>query len=453
MKKSNLYFAILFLLVDALALIIGLALAYDIRSSGSEIYFWSYERYMLYCVFAVPVWLIIFANQGLYNPRKLPKGWSALAKIFVSLVAGWGVILITLYLWRSPEALVLPRLVIIYGFLLTLTFVLLGRMIIGGLRVLLRRYGIGLVRTVVVGSGVVDRIAKGIKEERVHGRQLVAVVSDDSATDELNKLYGEAKFDELIISEGSDDNQLLDLIDWAETRGCSVVLVPSLLSVRSSNTETGSLAGAPVLFLRSTPLDGWGRVYKRIMDIIVSLLLIIILLPIFIVIAILVKLTSPGPLIFSQERVGQDGRRIVIHKFRSMHVDADKKYPEFGGWAADEKSDPRITSFGRFIRRTNLDEIPQFFDVLFGRMSLVGPRPELPRYVNEFAQDIPNYLKRHNIKVGLTGWAQINGLRGATPIPERTKYDLYYLENWSIWFDMRIIISTGIQTIRGIFSI
>ena len=139
-----------------------------------------------------------------------------------------------------------------------------------------------------------------------------------------------------------------------------------------------------------------------------------------------------------------------MYKFRSMYCDADKRYKKFKGWSANEDQDLRITPVGKFIRKTNLDELPQLFNILVGTMSMVGPRPEQPKYVNKFSKEIPDYIKRHHVKIGLTGWAQINGLRGNTSIPERVKYDLYYIEHWSIWFDIRIILSTVLVGIRQI---
>jgi len=225
-----------------------------------------------------------------------------------------------------------------------------------------------------------------------------------------------------------------------------------LLSVRSTNVETGILAGSPVLFFKRTPLEGWGRVFKRFFDLLAVLVLLVIALPIMLVVGIVIYIVSPGPVVFKQIRIGQDGEPFSFHKFRSMYADWQKRFPDVKDWSADEKTDPRITGIGRFIRKTNIDELPQLFDVLVGKMSLVGPRPEQPKYVEQFGKEIPKYLSRHHVKTGMTGWAQVNGLRGDTSIKDRVKYDLFYIENWSIWFDIRIIIATLIQTIRKLLG-
>ncbi|MBX7246246.1 MAG: exopolysaccharide biosynthesis polyprenyl glycosylphosphotransferase [Candidatus Sumerlaeaceae bacterium] len=190
--------------------------------------------------------------------------------------------------------------------------------------------------------------------------------------------------------------------------------------------------------LKDSPLQVWNIVFKRLLDVIVSLLVLILLSPILLLIALLVKVTSPGPVLYKQKRVGLDGRRFNIFKFRSMRLDAERDTGPV--WASED--DERATAFGRFLRRNNLDELPQFLNVLRGDMSLVGPRPERPEFVKQFREEVPRYMGRHRVKSGMTGWAQINGLRGNTSIDERIKYDLYYIENWSFWLDLKIMLLT-----------
>jgi exopolysaccharide biosynthesis polyprenyl glycosylphosphotransferase len=183
------------------------------------------------------------------------------------------------------------------------------------------------------------------------------------------------------------------------------------------------------------------------MDVFCSLIGLIILSPLLLLVAVLVKITSPGPVFYSHERIGRDGKKFRLYKFRSMYQNAEQKVGHF--WSVkDESKDPRITPLGRILRRTAIDELPQLFNVLKGEMSLVGPRPEQPRFVEEFQKEIPEYFRRHKVKSGITGWAQVNGLRGDTSIPERVKYDLYYIENWSLWFDIKIILKTFLMILK-----
>ncbi|HQX75600.1 MAG TPA: exopolysaccharide biosynthesis polyprenyl glycosylphosphotransferase, partial [Thermoflexales bacterium] len=204
----------------------------------------------------------------------------------------------------------------------------------------------------------------------------------------------------------------------------------------------GELGGLPLLNVRDVALRGWKLTLKRGLDVTLSLVGFILISPFLLALAIIIKLDSRGPAFYAQERMGLDGEPFWCIKFRSMRTDAEKGGP---GWTV--KDDPRVTRLGKFIRRTNLDELPQLVNVLKGEMSLVGPRPERPVYVEEFRKQIPRYMERHREKSGITGWAQVNGLRGDTSIEERTKYDLWYIENWSLWLDIRIIWRTIWNTI------
>ena len=217
-----------------------------------------------------------------------------------------------------------------------------------------------------------------------------------------------------------------------------VRIVPGIMEIMLREASILQVEGIPLLGIRETPLQGWNLLFKRIFDILIALPLTILLLPVFLLIAILIKVDSRGSIFYNQERMGLDGYHFRMFKFRSMLCNAE----DITGPVFASKNDPRCTRVGKIIRKFNLDELPQLFNVLIGDMSLVGPRPERPHFVTHFREMLPDYMLRHRVKAGLTGWAQVNGLRGNTSIQERIKYDLYYIENWSLWLDVKIILLT-----------
>jgi exopolysaccharide biosynthesis polyprenyl glycosylphosphotransferase len=261
----------------------------------------------------------------------------------------------------------------------------------------------------------------------------------------LPEIIEEHQIDEVIIAlpEGSR-HHIVRLVSMCQRGQISIKIFPDLFEFITTGVSMDDLGGLPLLNVRDIQLRGWRLSLKRAMDILGASVLLILLSPLMMMVALLVRLGSPGEVFYCQERMGLDGRPFQIFKFRTMRADAEKDGP---GWTV--KDDPRRTRFGTLLRRYNIDELPQFINVLLGDMSLVGPRPERPVYVQKFRQAIPRYMERHRERAGMTGWAQVNGLRGDTSIAERTKYDLWYVENWSIWLDIRIIVRTIIQTIQG----
>ncbi|RCX19273.1 Undecaprenyl-phosphate glucose phosphotransferase [Anaerobacterium chartisolvens] len=258
--------------------------------------------------------------------------------------------------------------------------------------------------------------------------------------DRLEFILQEHNVSEVVVAVPSEDYDVLKgIIDICDREGIRVKILPGYFEYLPVSTRVEDLDGLPVLHIREIPLDSIGnRIVKRAFDIVFSLAAIVFFSPLYILIAIGVKLSSSGPVFFRQERVGAENRTFMMLKFRSMRLQREEK--ERKCWTT--KNDSRVTSFGAFIRKTSLDEIPQFFNVLMGDMSIVGPRPERPYWVNKFKQEIPDYMLRHYIKSGITGWAQVNGLRGDTSISDRIKCDNYYIYNWSLWMDIKILLMT-----------
>ncbi len=264
------------------------------------------------------------------------------------------------------------------------------------------------------------------------------------ALDDVARLVEAHALDRLLVAlPFASHHRMLEVVAACDRLPVEILFVPDLFEIMTQRVRVTEIDGIPFLAIRAYPLEAWNRVVKRAFDIAVSAALLVVSSPVMAVVAVLVRLDSRGPSLYRQHRVGRDGRDFVILKFRTMPVDAEAA----SGPVIGEASDPRATRLGRFLRRTCLDELPQFWNVLAGEMSLVGPRPERPVFVDRFDRAVPRYFSRHRVKSGVTGWAQVNGLRGKTSIEERTKYDVYYVENWSLLFDLKILLLTARQVL------
>jgi Undecaprenyl-phosphate glucose phosphotransferase len=322
------------------------------------------------------------------------------------------------------------------------------------------RAGIGLKRILIAGSGELGRlVADKILEHRELGYQIVGFVDDKAGGDHLGyrglPLLGAIdEAPEIAVREGIDHLyvalppeqhvQMLELVESTSREMVDVKVVPDLLQVIALRARLEDLDGVPVININDVPLQGFNSLVKRIFDVaIAGAALILLVLPLALI-AALVKLTSRGPVFYRQERMGLDGRPFMIHKFRSMYQDAEAE----SGPVFASQNDPRRTPLGKILRQSNIDELPQFWNVLKGEMSLVGPRPERPLFVAQFKDKIPQYMLRHKVKAGITGWAQVNGWRGNTSIEKRIEYDLYYIENWSVRLDIKIMWLT---VLKGFF--
>jgi exopolysaccharide biosynthesis polyprenyl glycosylphosphotransferase len=276
----------------------------------------------------------------------------------------------------------------------------------------------------------------GYVSTRKHGSPSAAFKSLGHI-DDFENILDSLKPDEVILADLEiPRKRVTDMILGAEKRMVSFKIIADLFDVMIQQFEMENISGLNLVKIKESPLNFvYSRFLKRVMDIISSVMGLILLAPAFFIISILIKRESKGPIFFAQERVSEGGKLFKIYKFRTMYQDAEKHT----GPVFVKKDDARCTKIGVFLRRYNIDEFPQLFNVLKGEMSLVGPRPERPYFVEQFKEDIPRYMSRHHIKSGITGWAQVNGLRQSTPIEERVKYDLYYAENWSLWLDLKII--------------
>ncbi len=353
----------------------------------------------------------------------------------------------------TPFAVDYPRVLFFYVWGFSVVLVLTGRWFNQSLRTFLRTHGIERANLLVVGTGKIARdIARKIQNSPELGYHVIGVVNGRLQGKhsgiagvpmigdyrELPDLIDTYHIEQVIIAlPDAQRSELVELIALCRRGRVDIKIYPDMFSYMARDLSVDDLNGTPLLTVRDIAMRGWRLSLKRLMDIIGAVAGLIFLSPLMMLSSILIRLESHGPVFYTQERMGLDGRPFDMIKFRTMREDAEADGP---GWTVE--NDPRVTKLGRFMRRTNWDEIPQLINVLIGDMSLVGPRPERPVYVQEFRERIPRYMERHREKAGLTGWAQVNGLRGDTSISERTTFDLWYVENWSLWLDVKIIIRT-----------
>ncbi len=401
-----------------------------------------------------------FQLQGLYRLRRGRSRVDDFFAVFVgSILAVVFGIIGTLYVQtyfasqtaRNAGAYQVSQFVWAIFLVLNVILTFSSRELVRGILERRWRAGIGLKRVLIAGSGELGRlVADKILEHRELGYQIVGFVDDRAGGDHLGyrglpllgtldetaEITSREAVDHLYVALPPDQHvRMLELLDSTSREMVDVKVVPDLLQVIALRARLEDLDGVPVININDVPLQGLNSTVKRLIDITISALALMVLLVPFGLVALLVRLTSRGRVFYRQERMGLDGKSFSILKFRSMYDDAERDT----GPVWTRPGDPRVTPFGRFLRRSNLDELPQLWNVLRGDMSIVGPRPERPHFVEQFKHKIPQYMLRHKVKAGLTGWAQVNGWRGNTPLEKRIEYDLYYIENWSVRLDLKIM--------------
>ncbi|NDJ78675.1 MAG: undecaprenyl-phosphate glucose phosphotransferase [Chloroflexi bacterium] len=432
----------------------------------------SFSNYVPMLIVHVASILVVFYFARMYHQKRavsrIDEGYAIAQN--VSIGTFLAIAVETLAFKNSALELDYPRGVIIYAWVFGIGLTVLGRVAHRQFVLRLRDVGVGRDNVLIVGYGDVARtIAEKIRWSPHLGYNIVGAVNgtviesageDGSAehqakratvgdlamlgtTDDIPDLIDRHDVDEVIIAlPEASHRELVQLVSKCQRGRVNIRVYPDIFAYITGGLAVDDLGGMPMLTVRDVALRGWKLSLKRAMDIVGASIGLILLSPALLLTAILIRLESPGPIFFCQERMGLDGHPFPMIKFRSMRQDAEKDGP---GWTTE--SDPRVTRMGRFMRKTNWDEMPQLINVFYGQMSLVGPRPEQPYYVHKFREYIPRYMERHREKAGMTGWAQVNGLRGDTSILERTKYDLWYVENWSLWLDIKIVLRTIYQTL------
>lgn len=394
----------------------------------------------------------LFFYRQYYIPRAISR-IDMLYYVFAGVSIGTIMtVAVSAFIFKDNDLILdYPRAMIVYAWLLTIVLLMIGRILHQWLRKWLQERGWGKDRLLIVGSGDTARIIlQRILWSPQLGYDLVGVVngSEDVAEmlgvpvlgvpEDLPYLIEEHAIDEVIIAMPEKGHrETVRVISYCERGRVSIKIFPDVFQFITSEAGIDHLGGLPLLSVRDFALRGYLLIFKRIMDLVGSAIGLVVLSPLMLLVTIAIKLESPGPAFFVQERMGLDGKPFLMIKFRSMRRDAEKQGP---GWTVE--NDPRRTKLGAFIRKLEVDELPNLINVFLGEMSLVGPRPEQAYYVEQFRKSVPRYMERHREKGGMTGWAQVNGLRGDTSISERTKYDLWYSEHWSIWLDIKILLRT-----------
>lgn len=452
-KENQKHFNRLQVLIDAFVLLFSYVAAWVIKFQiiSSDDGALSLRTYMIALPITVLVYLGLYYLFSLYTPKRVQGRRLELWNIVKANTVGIALFLGVLYLIKMMH---FSREMLFIFYVINICLEAIARNLIRYFLRSMRRKGYNLKHIVLVGYSraaeeYIDRILenpqwgykiRGILDDHIEAGTEYKGIKVLGKIDNLMIILPENRLDEIAITLGlSEYARLEEIVNLCEKSGVHTKFIPDYNQIIPTKPYTEDILGLPVINIRHVPLiNTFYAAMKRVMDIAGAICAIILFSPIMVFSVIMIKLTSPGPLIFKQERVGLHNHTFMMYKFRSMDVQPPEK--EKTKWTV--KDDPRVTNFGKFMRKTSIDELPQLFNVLKGEMSLVGPRPERPFFVEKFKEEIPRYMIKHQVRPGLTGWAQVNGYRGNTSIRKRIEYDLYYIENWTLGLDVKILFLT-----------
>lgn len=447
-KGNQKYFNRLHVLLDALIIAASYGLSWVIKFYDDSVTMMNH-MYIIGLLCIIPMYLILYAVFNVYSPKRVQTMKEEIGNIVKSNTMGLVIFIMALYMLHQPH---FSRQMMFIFYVINNVAEIIFRNCIRWVLRKIRNRGFNQKHILLVGysraaEGYIDRIKTnpqwgyhimGILDDKVavgtkyRGEQVIGKIKL------LQNLLSENELDEIAITLGiAEYSKLEDIVAICEKSGVHTKFIPDYNNFIPTRPYTEDLLGLPVINIRRVPLNGgFNKFVKRVSDIVGSFLLIILFSPVMLAVALAVRFSSKGPVIYKQERVGLHNRNFVMYKFRSMKIErCDELH-------FTTQNDDRTTRIGRFIRRCSLDELPQLFNVLKGDMSLVGPRPERPEFVEKFREQIPRYMIKHQVRPGMTGWAQINGYRGNTSIRKRIEYDLYYIENWTFCFDIVILFQT-----------
>lgn len=454
-KRNQKHLNMLHVLLDAIIIVLAYVSAWGIKFgtflNKESVGILDVKTYMLALIFIVPAYLILYALCNLYTPKRMHGRVYEIVNIIKANTFGLLIFILVLYVFKIVD---LSRMMIFIFYGLNILYEFTIRSILRMVLRKIRKSGFNQKHIVLVGysraaEGYIDRI----KASPQWGYHIVGILDDNEKlgtsyrgekiigrVSDIEKVIGANDLDEIAITLGIKEYAKLEkVVAICEKLGVHTKFIPDYNNIIPTRPFIEDVSGLPVINIRHVPLNEmFNKFMKRSMDIIVGSLALVIFSPVMLITALLVKITSKGPVIYRQTRIGLHNKEFEMFKFRSMIVEEDGS--DNKKWTTP--SDPRVTAVGKIIRKTSIDELPQLFNVLKGDMSLVGPRPERPYYVDIFKEEIPRYMIKHQVRPGMTGWAQINGYRGDTSIKKRIEYDLYYIENWSIIFDIKILFGT-----------
>lgn len=453
-KDNQVHFNRLHVVLDALVIAASYILAWAIKISflvDENAGTLTASQYMSALALIIPLWLILYNAFHLYKPKRIQGRRLEAGNIFMANAVGVVILFTILFIAKIMD---FSRQLLFLFAAINFIATVVERNLIREVLMNIRRKGMNLKHVLLVGCSAaakeyIDRLFQnpqwgfeidGMLDDSLHSGRFFHNIPVIGSTQDIDSVLASNEFDEIAVTLGLDEYyKLKRIVASCEKSGAHTMFIPDYLDVIPSKPYTEDLLGLPCINIRYVPLsDTFNALVKRIMDLVIGTLALIIFSPVMLVTAIAVKTTSKGPLIFAQERVGLHNKPFKMYKFRSMEVQPPQE--EKKGWTT--KNDPRVTKVGRFIRKTSIDELPQLINVLKGDMSLIGPRPERPQYVEKFREEIPRYMIKHQVRPGMTGWAQVNGYRGNTSIRKRIEYDIYYIENWTVGFDIKILFLT-----------
>ncbi len=459
-RRNDVLLPALGVLFDALSIEGSFLLAYWLRFNTAVISFLPltedtppFGAYLYASAVIIPVWLLLFQSRGLYGARRNVGLADEFFHIAGRITLGILIVMSAAFFYRAFS---FSRVVVVLLWLTSILGVFLGRVFLRRIEVALHRLGREVRNAVIIGSSdVAGRIYGVLHNHPLLGYRIAGYFADappaagspllaarciGTLSEVPARLASESIELALIALPHTDHPKLYTLVEECEGVNVEFMMVPDVLELLAANMQMQEIEGIPFIRLKGNPMTSWGGITKRAFDAVLAGSLLVVLSPFLLAAAVAVRLGSSGPVFFRQERLGLDGKRFEMIKFRTMVAGAEKGDREAGLGIVD---DPRQTRVGKVLRRTSIDELPQLFNVLRGDMSLVGPRPERTYFVDQFKDRIPKYLDRHRVKTGMTGWAQVNGLRGNSSLEERIKYDIYYIENWSLRFDIKILLKTA----------